>query len=306
MGRTILASRQSVSQNLVVRTGLIVSLRRYRWLVVSVVVVAGLVGGAYGWYRYNFPFGRNHCCDKQLHLALRNYADSNGGHFPAGEATPEASLSLLYGKVGFDPSYLLCGKTGSESAVQQLLSQGKRLGPKTCGWNYVEGLTLADDSRLALFWDKEGLGHFGQRLWDGGHIVMFVSGFSKHIPATGWQSFLDEQASLRAHRSGQAKLAVPVLVAKVRLPSGEIVEEYDAPFTLSYRTASGYGSGSGPRLTRESLRWWSPSELPLGTKEGEVNISLKLGDWQSDPVRADLRGGKFVPETIILQLKPLR
>ena len=33
MGKTILASRQFVSQNLVVRTGLIVSLGRYRWLI---------------------------------------------------------------------------------------------------------------------------------------------------------------------------------------------------------------------------------------------------------------------------------
>ena len=103
-------------------TGLMVSLRRYRWVVVLAVVVAVMVGRPYAWYRYVFPFGWSHCCDKQLHLVLRNYADSNGGNFPAGEATPEASLSLLYGK-GFDPSYLLCGKTGSESTVHQLLSR---------------------------------------------------------------------------------------------------------------------------------------------------------------------------------------
>jgi hypothetical protein len=283
------------------------SLRRHRWLVVSaVVVVAGLLGGPYACYRYSFPFGWNHCCDKQLYSTLRNYADSHDGHFPAGEATPEASLSLLYGKVGFDPSYLLCGKTGSELTARQLLSQGKLLGPETCGWNYVDGLTLADDPRLALFWDKEGLGHNGQRLSDGGHIVMFVSGFSEHIPAAKWQSFLDEQAHLRTQRSKQAKQAMPALAVKVRLPSGEIVEEYDAPFTLSYRTANGSGASSGTRLTRESLRWWSLAELSLGdVNEGEVNISLKLGDWHSDPVRARLQGGKFVPQSMTLQLKRL-
>ena len=136
MGCPILASRQFFSQNLVVLAGrLTVSLRRYRWLAAFVVVVAGLVGGGYACYRGLYPFGWSHCCDKQLFSALRNYAESNGGHFPAGEATPQASLSLLYGKVGFDPSYLLCGKTGSESTVRQLLSQGKLLGPETCGWN---------------------------------------------------------------------------------------------------------------------------------------------------------------------------
>jgi hypothetical protein len=187
-------------------TGLMVSLRRYRWLVVSVVVVAGMVGGAYAWYRYIFPFGWSHCCDKQLHLALRNYADSNGGNFPAGGATPEASLSLLYGRVGYDPSYLLCGKTGSESTVQQLLSQGRPLGPDTCGWNYVEDLRSDDDFRLALFWDKEGLGHFGQRLSDGGHNVMLVGGFTEYIPATKWVEFLAEQKVLFAKRKNAKRV----------------------------------------------------------------------------------------------------
>ena len=58
-------------------------------------------------------------------------------------------------------------------------------------------------------------------------------------------------------------------------------------------------------MTRESLRWWSLPELGLGAaKDGEVNMSLRLGDWQSDYVRADLKGGKMVPQTIIFQLKP--
>jgi hypothetical protein len=193
-------------QNLVVSTGLIVSLRRYRWLVVSVVVVGGLVGGGYGWYRNTYPFGYSHCCDKQLAFLLRNYADSNGGWFPKGEATPEASLSLLHRKFPeWVTANLLRGKTVPEAAVQARLDHRELLTPDTCGWHYIEGLTLADDSGLALFWDKEGLGHNGQRLSDGGHIVMFVSGFSKHIPATQWQSFLDEQASLRAQRSDQGK-----------------------------------------------------------------------------------------------------
>jgi hypothetical protein len=59
-------------------------------------------------------------------------------------------------------------------------------------------------------------------------------------------------------------------------------------------------------VLNDQLRWWSPAELALGTvNEGEVNISLKLGDWQSDPVRAHLQGGKFVPQSMTLQLKPL-
>jgi len=58
---------------------------------------------------------------------------------------------------------------------------------------------------LALFWDKEGLGHNGQRLSQGGHIVMFVSGFTEYIPATEWDKFLAEQKVLFANRKNAKK-----------------------------------------------------------------------------------------------------
>jgi hypothetical protein len=73
-------------------------------------------------------------------------------------------------------------------------------GTKTCGWNYVEGLRSDDRPDLGIFWDKEGLGHNGERLSDGGHIVMFVSGFSKYIPAEEWGELLVTQSALRAAR----------------------------------------------------------------------------------------------------------
>lgn len=138
-------------------------------------------------------------------IALLDYADNNGGNFPAGKATPEASLSLIHPTCEHGYAYLLCGKTGSESVAQEILNQGKRLGPDTCGWNYVEDLRSDDDPRLAQFWDKEGLGHNGQRLSDGGHIVMFVSGISEYIPATQWDEFLAEQKELFAQRKNWQK-----------------------------------------------------------------------------------------------------
>ncbi len=183
------------------------SVRRYRLLFVAVVMVAGLVvmvtglvGGVYAWRRYTYPYGPSHCCDKVLYSELFNYAENNGGNFPAGEATPEASLSLIQRNAQFGCGYLLCGKSGSESVTQAILDRGELLSPDTCGWNYVEGLRPDDDSRLALFWDKEGLGHGGKRLASGGHIVMFVSGFSEYIPATKWDEYLAEQKILFAQR----------------------------------------------------------------------------------------------------------
>jgi hypothetical protein len=119
-----------------------------------------LLGGAVAvfalvWFaNRNYPFGRDHCCDKQLFLALLSYADANGGRFPAGGSTPEASLSLLY--PNDLPARILRGKTYPEGPAKQLLEAGQPLTPETCGWQYIEGLTVQKhgSGRIALFWDK--------------------------------------------------------------------------------------------------------------------------------------------------------
>jgi hypothetical protein len=132
-------------------------------------------------WQYQYPYGFSHCCDLQLGQALREYARNHDGAFPAGKATPEASLSLLYrektdsGERLVDAN-LLRGKTVPEPVVKGILERGELLTPETCGWHYVEGLRLDDDHRLALFWDKAGLNHNGGRLTQGGHVVMFVNG----------------------------------------------------------------------------------------------------------------------------------
>jgi len=134
-------------------------------------------------------------------MALLQYANTRKGIFPAGENTPEASLSLLYrSNLRGVTANLLRGKTVPESTVQQILDSGRLLGPKTCGWYYVEGLTLADDPRLAIFWDKAGLGHNGQRLPQGGHTVFFVGGYHEFVPEREWEAFLDKQRKLHAAR----------------------------------------------------------------------------------------------------------
>ena len=172
------------------------ALRKYHWLFISPVAVTLLIGMAYARYRYVYPYGRSHCCNKQLYFALLEYADQHGGNFPAGEATPEASLSLIHDRHGHDYANLLCGKTGSEESTKRVLDDGKLLSPETCGWHYLEGLRSDDDPQLALFWDKEGLGHNGERLTGGGHIVMFVDGFTKHIIAEDWEQFRGDQRLL--------------------------------------------------------------------------------------------------------------
>jgi len=133
-------------------------------------------------------------------LALQHYADTHGGAFPAGEATPEASLSLLF-KAELADADLLRGKTVPYSVVKEILDRGQLLGPDSCGWHYVEGLRTDDDPRIAIFWDKAGLGHNGELLAGGGHIVWFVKSNHPHIPASEWSKFLAEQEELLKERA---------------------------------------------------------------------------------------------------------
>jgi len=174
--------------------------RRYQGVAFLLALILCLIGGGYALYRYWHPYGRSHCCDKCLYFALLEYAEMHGGDFPDGEATPEASLSLVNATSESGYADLLCGKSGSASAAQELLDSGRLLVPDTCGWNYVEGLRLDDDRDLALFWDKEGLNHWGGRLSGGGHVVTFVGGSSRHVPASEWDQFLDEQKRLFSQR----------------------------------------------------------------------------------------------------------
>jgi hypothetical protein len=147
-------------------------------------------------WKWRYPYGFNHCCDKQIVLGLRQYAETNGGRFPAGEITPEASLSLLYPNLC--DAYILRGKTKPLEPAEAILGAGGRLTPETCDWHYVEGLTLDDDGRLAIFWEKIGLGHNGERLPPGAHSVGFVGGYTDVV--YDWPAFLAEQAKLHAAR----------------------------------------------------------------------------------------------------------
>jgi hypothetical protein len=166
---------------------------------VEVALVAVLAAIAYSYYRHNYPYGWSHCCDRQLMFALHNYAEEHGGWFPKGEASPEASLSLLHRE---DPesvtAYLLRGKTVPEADVRARLEAGQLLTPETCGWHYVEGLRKDDDSELSLFWDKVGLGHNGERLPKGGHFVCRIGFAFQYIPGDEWEGFLARQQQLRA------------------------------------------------------------------------------------------------------------
>ncbi len=206
------------------------------WFVAVLVLVVGAVGGGWLWYRWKYPFGWSHSCDKQLMFALDAYAGDHGGVYPAGEETPEASLSLLYPK--YANGYVLQGKTVPLEVVRATLERGERLGPDTCGWHYVEGLRRGDDPRLALFWDKAGLGHNGERLPDGGHTVFFVRLHSEYIPGAAWEGCLLEQWRLQKQRAVKRSKQALAL-STCRQPSDHVRRCWAVDLILGRKSRSG-------------------------------------------------------------------
>jgi hypothetical protein len=283
-----------------------------RVLIVLLAVLA-LGGGAISVYwRNQYPYGWSHCCDLCLGGLLIAYADEHDGHFPAGEKTPEASLSLLYLVYPKQATAeLLRGKTVPVEVVQAILDRGERLGPDSCGWHYVEGLTLADNPKLALFWDKAGLGHNGERLREGGHRVIMLNGMPRYVSAAEWPEFMKEQQALLAERVHGPRKGDLMLSAKVRLPSGDIVDHLDASFILSATMAGPPGSMivsstrefSGATLRRRDLRWTAFDSTPLG--EGRVTLVLESRQkkWRSKPVTVEIKDGVATPSSIIFEME---
>ena len=91
----------------------------------------------------------------------------------------------------------------------------------------------------------------------------------------------------------KAKKGLPVLTAKVRLPSGEIIDHYFASYSLhkTYTSASGdggSGSSSGASLDASDL-------AAVYLNDASYTFVLSLGYWKSKPVdvRVDRRASLF-------------
>jgi hypothetical protein len=222
------------------------------------------------------------CCILQVVGALEMYAEESKGCFPAGQSSPEAFLSLLH-RTQLVPPGILRGKTVPEGVVNKVLGEGGLLGPDTCGWHYVEGLSTNDDPRIAISWDKVGLSHNGRK--SDCHEVLFLDGSREFIPKRRWDSFLAEQTELLANRARSKERRRPVLKARLVSSTGSVSPGtgMDYPFKLFVRTHEhldrqphGHSSFNKPptdpgfkpirqgqRLTPAALTWYS-DELPKG------------------------------------------
>ena len=257
---------------------------RTKIIVLAVVLTSFIVG--YAWWQHHYPYGYSHCCDEILYFDLRDYAIRHGGAFPAGEATPEASMSLLYRETGNwrADEVLLRGRTVPESVVKEILERGELLTPETCGWHYVEGLRLDDDNRLALFWDKIGLDHNGGRLAESGHTVLLVGGTRRFIPDAEWDAFIDVQRKLLAERATAIRHN-----AKVQ------IDNYEVNIQVRVMDDCIYGStwNSGEPIATTKKREVGIQGLPIIPLE-EIKNAKVVVEQDKSRVRFVMKGREII------------
>lgn len=263
---------------------------------IATILFLGCIAILYWVDRAKYPYGHSHSCILQLRSPLMEYAEEHDGNFPAGEASPEASLSLvvLTQPLGGE---LLRGKTVPRRKVDAILASGGLLAPETCGWHYVEGLRTNDDPRIAIVWDKVGLGHNGEDI--GFHEVLFLDGSREFVAKSRWENFLAEQAELRADSARARSQRGSVLRATLSSSTGSVTRGggMDTPFRLFIRTHESLDRAAfvqrsfrkaptetgfklarqGPKLTPASLTW-HVDEVP---REGAWELVLVVEGYDT-------------------------
>jgi hypothetical protein len=288
-----------------------ISFKRYRrLLLVLAFVVAALVCAGFWLYSSRYPYGYSHSCIKAFIFALEQYADDHDGRYPAEQDSPEASLSMLHRPPYDLNAEALRGKTVPVEVIGPILDRGGLLGPDTCGWHYVEGLTQNDDRRLALLWDKVGLGHFGERYRSGSREVLFVGGDIRSLSAAEWPAFLEEQQRLLASRDEAAIRGGPILVATIRWPTGEITDHHDGPYRIEEHHVFSGGESKGDArqggvLRPSNLKWKRKDLVPA---DGVKTWVLWLFDkkMRSRPVVVRLENGRPTPYAVVFEMEEVK
>ena len=168
--------------------------RNRAWIVTCGVVTALLLA-CYAVYRYQYPYGCRSAYLPVVLQALRSYGADHGGRFPNGERESQSALFLLY------PDYLvnarfLAGLTGNRSAIERECVSTQGSSGSSSTWVYWPGFTLNDSPKLAIIWERRaGVRFNGKR--GSGHAVGFLDGTVRQVPQEAWQSFVNEQTTLR-------------------------------------------------------------------------------------------------------------
>jgi hypothetical protein len=279
-----------------------------RWRPIIRIVVVGiglLVTSAVVYYRATYPYGGSHCCILVMRSALQQYAEENGGKFPAGQTSPEASLSLLY-KSNYIDAYTLRGMTVPEKKVRRILEGGGLFGPDSCGWHYVPGLTRADDSGIAILWCKEALGHNGQKTRDGGREIVFLGNGVQWISGNDWPAFLEQQEQLLQHRTAAATNGAPLVTSVIELPDGTLTNRLDGNCVVQEQStgpdSSGSSTSSGTGLSPSELAWYQ-APLKNGTVTRTLSCSSLISKLISDPVTVTFTNGVPDVTNVIFKMR---
>ncbi len=132
-------------------------------------------------------------------MALVTYAHDHNGWFPSNTNGYGDALLMLTPDLA--APYCLTGPGYSTAAYDQALASGGHLDERRCGRVYVQGLSLTNDPRIAILFDKVAAPpdhcHFPRRLWHGfSRDVAFVDGDWRSVPVEKWPKFVREQVEL--------------------------------------------------------------------------------------------------------------
>ena len=156
-------------------------------------LVALVIGGPYGCYRWQLPYGRRTCCLPCLMGAMRWFATEQDGRYP--DDLFATNTMAEFGRCGIREQ--LAGLSGDIPETLRRIDAGLPLDTNVSSWVYWPGFRLDDPAELAIIWDRtEGLAFNAFRSQR--NAVGFANGSHGSIPKTEWPAFLKTQAELRA------------------------------------------------------------------------------------------------------------
>ncbi len=179
--------------------------RRRRFWLFTVLVVPAVAVAAGVFYVKSHPLVFNESlwehahCMPQAASALLNYADDNGGRFPFHTNGYGDALMMI----AREPAlfYYISGPGYDTSVFREALASGRDVDESRCGRVFVQGLTVTNDPRIAILFDKVAAPpdhcHFPRRLW-AGYVreVCFIDGTWRTVPVREWANFAHQQVEL--------------------------------------------------------------------------------------------------------------
>lgn len=177
--------------------------RRRSWVLVLALTAAATLGFYYVKSHplvFNESLWQHAHCMPQAAGSLLAYADDHSGKFPIHSNGYGDALLLMTKYMGssWGP---LTGPGYGHVVFAEAARTGSHVPEEACGRVYVQGLSMTNDPRIAILFDKTAAPadhcQFPRRLWSGFvRDVCFVDGHWETIPVGKWTAFAREQIDL--------------------------------------------------------------------------------------------------------------